>query len=61
ALAVSPILAKNFEVSTPLLMAWVLLVIGLMAYIVFCIMDSRLDKQEGAFVTTTSRPCTMFL
>ena len=50
ALAVSPILAKNFEVSTPLLMAWVLLVIGLLAYLVFCIMDSRLDKQEGAFV-----------
>ena len=50
ALAVSPILAKNFEVSTPLLMAWVLLVIGLMAYLVFCVMDSRLDKQEGAFV-----------
>ena len=50
ALAVSPILAKNFEVSTPLLMAWVLLVIGLIAYLVFCVMDSRLDKQEGAFV-----------
>ena len=50
ALAVSPIFAKNFEVSTPLLMAWVLLVIGILAYLVFCIMDSRLDKQEGAFV-----------
>ena len=50
ALAVSPILAKNFEVSTPLLMAWVLLVIGLVAYLVFCVMDNRLDKQEGAFV-----------
>ena len=50
ALAVSPILAKNFEVSTPLLMALVLLVIGLLAYLVFCVMDSRLDKQEGAFV-----------
>jgi MFS family permease len=50
ALAVSPILAKNFEVSTPLLMAWVLLVIGLVAYLVFCVMDNRLYKQEGAFV-----------
>ena len=50
ALAVSPILAKNFEVSTPLLMAWILLVIGLLAYLMFCVMDSRLDKQEGAFV-----------
>ena len=47
ALAVSPILAKNFEVSTPLLLAWVLLLVGLMAYLVFCVMDRRLDKQEG--------------
>lgn len=46
ALAVGPVLAKNFEVSTPLLLALVLLVVGLLSYIVFCIMDSRLDQQE---------------
>ena len=50
ALAIGPILAKNYQVSTPLLLALVLLVVGLMAYLVFCVMDSRLDKQEGAFV-----------
>ena len=43
-------LAKHFDVSTPLLLALVLLIVGLMAYLVFCVMDSRLDKQEGAFV-----------
>ena len=46
ALAVGPVLAKNFEVSTPLLLALVLLVVGLLSYIVFCVMDSRLDQQE---------------
>ena len=53
ALAVSPILAKNFEVSTPLLLAWVLLLVGLMAYLVFCVMDRRLDKQEGAVAVSS--------
>ncbi|MBO5880656.1 MAG: MFS transporter [Paraprevotella sp.] len=46
ALAVGPVLAKNFEVSTPLLLALVLLIVGLLSYIVFCVMDSRLDQQE---------------
>lgn len=46
ALAIGPVLAKNFEVSTPLLLALVLLVVGLLSYIVFCVMDSRLDQQE---------------
>ncbi len=50
ALAVSPILAKNFEVSAPLLLALVLLVVGLTAFLVFCVMDKRLDKQESATV-----------
>lgn len=52
ALAVGPILAKNFQVSTPLLLALVLLVVGLLAYLVFCVMDSRLDKQEGEAVSS---------
>lgn len=47
ALAVSPFIAKNYEVSTPLLLAWVLLLVGLLAYLVFSVMDRRLDKQEG--------------
>ena len=46
ALAVGPVLAKNFEVSTPLLLALVLIIVGLLSYIVFCVMDSRLDQQE---------------
>ncbi len=45
AMIVSPLIAKNFSMSTPLLFALVLLGVGLLAYIVFCVMDARLDKQ----------------
>ena len=46
ALIVSPVLARNFSMSTPLLFSFVLLIIGLLAYMYFCTMDSKLDKQE---------------
>lgn len=52
AIGVGPFIAENFEVSTPLLLAFVLLVIGLLAYLVFCVMDYRLDKQEGSTATS---------
>ncbi|MBQ4519722.1 MAG: MFS transporter [Bacteroidaceae bacterium] len=45
AMIVSPLIVKNFSMSTPLLLALVLLGIGLLAYMAFCIMDSKLDKQ----------------
>lgn len=47
ALAVSPIIAKQFShPSIPILFCLGLLVIGLMSYIVFCVMDTKLDKEE---------------
>ncbi|MFI3261841.1 MAG: MFS transporter [Rikenellaceae bacterium] len=47
ALAVSPIIAKNFShPSTPLLFCMALLVLGLFSFIVFCVLDIKLDKQE---------------
>ncbi len=46
ALIVSPVLARNFSMSTPLLFSFVLLIIGLLAYMYFCTMDAKLDKQE---------------
>lgn len=45
AMIVSPFLASHFSMSTPLLVALIMLVIGLLAYIMYCVMDSRLDKQ----------------
>ena len=48
AMGISPILAKSFQVSTPLLLALVLLVIGFLAFLVFCVMDRKLDRQLAA-------------
>ena len=45
AMIVSPLIVKNFSMSTPLLFALVLIGIGLVAYCVFCVMDAKLDKQ----------------
>ncbi len=47
ALIVSPSLADNYKMSTPLLLAFILLVVGFLAYMVFCVMDSKLDKQQS--------------
>jgi len=52
ALAISPTIAKNFSMSAPLLLAFVLLVVGFLAYMVFCVMDRKLDKQEQAEVAS---------
>lgn len=48
AMIVSPLIVKSFSMSTPLLLALMLLGIGLLAYMVFCVMDARLDKQLTA-------------
>lgn len=45
AMIVSPLIVKNFSMSTPLFLALILLTIGLLAYISFCVMDAKLDKQ----------------
>ena len=54
ALGVSPIIARNFSLSTPLLIALVLLCVGLLAFFVYRVMDLRLDKQLGALTEGSS-------
>jgi MFS family permease len=54
ALIISPTLAKHFEMSTPLLLALVLLVVGLLAYLYFCVMDAKLDRQEQSTQPTST-------
>lgn len=48
AMIVSPLIVKNFSMSAPLLFALILLGVGFLAYVVFCIMDTKLDKQITA-------------
>ena len=44
ALSISAPIARHFTLSTPLLLALAFLIIGLLAFLVFCIMDRRLDS-----------------
>ncbi|MBO4590788.1 MAG: MFS transporter [Bacteroidaceae bacterium] len=41
----SPMIARRWQMSSPLLLSCVLLMVALLAYLVFNVMDSRLDRQ----------------
>ena len=45
ALSISAPVAQRYALSTPLLVALAFLIIGLLAFLVFCVMDRRLDAQ----------------
>ena len=44
ALSISAPVARHYTLSTPLLIALAFLIIGLLAFLVFCVMDRRLDN-----------------
>ncbi len=46
ALSVSAPIARHFSLSAPLLLGLVCLLIGLVSFFVFCVLDIRLDKDE---------------
>lgn len=48
ALAISLPLAKNFTVTAPILFALILMLLGVTSFILFSILDIKLDKSEGA-------------
>jgi nitrate/nitrite transporter NarK len=45
ALIVCPLIVTSFSMSAPLLFALILIVIGFFTYMIFCVMDKKLDKQ----------------
>ncbi len=47
ALVISLPLAKNFSVTAPILFALVVMLLGVVSFILFSIMDIKLDKSEG--------------
>ena len=47
ALSMSAPIAQRYQLSTPLLVALAFLIIGLLAFLVFCIMDRRLDRGNS--------------
>ena len=49
AMSVSPVIAEKFSSpSMPLLFCLLMLVVGLMSFLVFCVLDRRLDSEEVA-------------
>ena len=48
ALSISAPIARHFTLSTPLLVSLSFLIIGLLSFIVFCVMDRRLDDSRHA-------------
>ena len=58
ALSISAPIAQRYTLSTPLLVALSFLIIGLLAFLVFCVMDRRLDAQHSPLTTHDSPPTT---
>ncbi|MBQ8486514.1 MAG: MFS transporter [Prevotella sp.] len=52
ALSISAPIARHFMLSAPLLLALAFLIIGLLAFLVFCVMDRRLDDAVGVSSST---------
>ena len=47
ALSISAPIARHFSLSTPLLVSLAFLIIGLLSFLVFCVMDCKLDAQTA--------------
>ena len=56
ALSISAPIARHFSLSTPLLVSLSFLIIGLLAFLVFCVMDNRLDTASSATQHPSSTP-----
>lgn len=48
ALSISAPIARSFSLSMPLLVSLAFLIIGLLSFLVFCVMDKRLDSSKQA-------------
>jgi MFS family permease len=48
AIGLSATIAKSYAISTPIIFAAIMLCIGLVVYIVYCIMDKKLDNSTDA-------------
>ncbi len=53
ALSVSAPVARHFSLSAPLLLGLICLLIGLVSFFVFCVLDIRLDKDEQRLQSST--------
>ena len=54
ALSISAPIARHFSLSTPLLVSLAFLIIGLLAFLVFCVMDRKLDASSASISSMAS-------
>jgi nitrate/nitrite transporter NarK len=54
ALSISAPIARHFTLSTPLLLSLAFLIIGLLSFLVFCVMDRRLDASGNTRLSEAS-------
>ncbi len=54
ALSISAPIARHFTLSTPLLLSLAFLIIGLLSFLVFCVMDRRLDTSGNTLQSKDS-------
>ena len=54
ALSISAPIARHFTLSTPLLLSLAFLIIGLLSFLVFCVMDRHLDTSITSHTSQTS-------
>ena len=55
ALSISAPIARHYTLSTPLLVSLAFLMIGLLAFLVFCVMDRRMDTSSTSDSSNSSR------
>ncbi|MDR1561894.1 MAG: MFS transporter [Dysgonamonadaceae bacterium] len=53
AMAFSPIIARNFSMSSPFLFSLAMLTIGLLVFLVYCVMDRKLDREDATVSVKT--------
>ena len=56
ALSISAPIARHYALSAPLLVALSFLIVGLLAFLVFCVMDCRLDASLTSITSSPSAP-----
>ncbi|MDR1517947.1 MAG: MFS transporter [Dysgonamonadaceae bacterium] len=52
AMAFSPMIVERFSMSSPLLVSLIMLTIGFLSFMVYCVMDKKLDKETAKPHTT---------
>lgn len=57
ALSISAPIARHYTLSMPLLISLAFLIIGLLAFLVFCVMDRRLDSSWASMSSSSSASC----